>query len=122
MRILVVEPGKYPYEKEIEGSLKSMQNIVDGRIQAVYPFEDEIAVVCNDEGVLLGMPFNREICEDLPIVGTFFVCGLGKESFDSLSDNFMDKYKKLFKYPQIFTTKGIIEITPESYKKIMEQH
>ena len=38
MKILVVEPGKHPYEKEIEGTLKEMQKIVGGRIQALYPF------------------------------------------------------------------------------------
>ena len=40
MRILVVEPTKDPYVKEIDGSLKSMQAIVSGYIQAVEPFDD----------------------------------------------------------------------------------
>ena len=40
MRILVVEPTKDPYVKEIDGSLASMQSIVGGYIQAVSPFED----------------------------------------------------------------------------------
>ena len=34
MKILIVEPGKHPYEKEISGALKEMQKIVGGRIQA----------------------------------------------------------------------------------------
>ena len=53
MKILVVEPGKHPYEKEIEGTLKEMQKIVGGRIQALYPFRDEVGVVCNDDGISL---------------------------------------------------------------------
>ena len=40
MRILVVEPTKDPYVKEIDGSLTSMQAIVGGFIQAVEPFKD----------------------------------------------------------------------------------
>ena len=53
MRILVVEPMKAPYEKEIAGDLKSMQKIVGGFIQAIYPFEDEeLALICNDDGKL----------------------------------------------------------------------
>ena len=40
MRILVVEPTKDPYVKEIDGSLASMQAIVGGFIQAVEPFDD----------------------------------------------------------------------------------
>ena len=61
MKILVVEPGKHPYEKEISGTLKEMQEIVGGPIQAIYPFRDKVGVVCNDEGLLLRMPFNRQL-------------------------------------------------------------
>ena len=60
MNVLVVEPGFAPYEKEING-LSQMQETVGGLIQAIYPFEDMVAVVCNDEGILLGMPFNRSM-------------------------------------------------------------
>ena len=37
MKILVVEPGEKPEVREIDGSLKSMQEIVSGTIEAVYP-------------------------------------------------------------------------------------
>ena len=39
MVILLVEPGKAPRRAEIDGSLQSMQELVGGTIQAVYPFE-----------------------------------------------------------------------------------
>ena len=61
MRILLVEPGKKPVLKEIDGSLKSMQEIVDRSIQALYPFEEPVALICNDEGKLLGLPLNRAL-------------------------------------------------------------
>lgn len=54
MNVLVVEPDFAPYEKEING-LSEMQETVGGSIQAIYPFEDMVAVVCNDEGILLGI-------------------------------------------------------------------
>lgn len=67
MRILVVEPTKDPYVKEIDGSLASMQAIVGGFIQAVEPFEDpNVLLVCNEEAKLLGLPENR-FCE-IPLV------------------------------------------------------
>ena len=60
MRILVVEPTKDPYVKEIDGSLASMQAIVGGFIQAVEPFDDpNVLLVCNEEAKLLGLPENR---------------------------------------------------------------
>lgn len=50
MIILVVEPNKNPYLKQIDGSLKSMQEIVGGQIQAIYPFEDEVVLICTKKG------------------------------------------------------------------------
>lgn len=52
MRVLVVEPGILPYEKEING-LKEMQAVVGGPITAIYPWGDRAAIVCNDESLLL---------------------------------------------------------------------
>ena len=60
MKVLIVKPGYAPYEAEING-LDEMQDVVGGLIQAIYPFEDKVAVVCNDEGIFLGMPFNRSV-------------------------------------------------------------
>ena len=58
MLILVVEPGKVPETQDISGSLREMQSIVGGYIQAIYPFPG-IALVCNEEGWLRGLPGNR---------------------------------------------------------------
>lgn len=60
MRVLVVEPETLPYEKEIIG-LEEMQATVGGLIDAIYPWEDRAAIVCNDEALLLDMPFNRSV-------------------------------------------------------------
>ena len=54
MRVLVVEPETLPYEKEING-LEEMQATVGGIIDAIYPWEDRAAIVCNDEALLLDM-------------------------------------------------------------------
>ena len=59
MKVLMVEPGKSPYAAEIESGLKSLQAAVGGDIQAVYPYEDPVALICNDEGKLMGLPLNR---------------------------------------------------------------
>ncbi len=52
MKILVVEPMCVPYEKEITPSLTEMQAVVGGTIQAIYPFKEPIALICNDEATL----------------------------------------------------------------------
>ena len=37
MKVLVVEPWKRPYAAEIPAGLESLQKMVGGLIQAVYP-------------------------------------------------------------------------------------
>lgn len=52
MKVLVVEPGYAPYEKDIEG-LHGMQEVVGGTITAIYPFAEPVAVVGNDDSISL---------------------------------------------------------------------
>lgn len=101
MNVLVVEPGVAPYEKEING-LHEMQETVGGLITAIYPFEDLVGVVCNDEGILLNLDYNRSMPGGYGgVFGTFFVCGLGEEEFATLPPNLMEKYKKYFHRAEI---------------------
>ena len=109
MRILLVEPGKEPALKEIDGSLKSMQEIVGGTIQAIYPFEEPVALICNDEGKLLGLPLNRALQDEEGriydiVAGTFFLCGAPEDSdsFGSLTDGAMQAFKQRFAVPELF--------------------
>lgn len=96
MNVLVVEPGYAPYEKEIDG-LKEMQAIVGGLIQAIYPYEEKVAIVCNEEGLINGMEFNRSVEGGYQgVFGPFFVCGLSKDNFCSLTPEQMERYKKKF--------------------------
>ena len=101
MRVLVVEPEVLPYEKEING-LEEMQATVGGLIDAIYPWEDRAAIVCNDEAILLNMPFNRSVEGGYGgVFGTFFVCGVGEEDFCSLTPEQMKVYKEKFRRAEI---------------------
>ena len=107
MTVLVVEPGMSPYVKEIDSGLKSLQSEVGGWIEAVYPFEEEVALICNEEGKLCGLPLNRALMNeygeiDDVIAGTFLVVGLGEEDFCSLSDEYIKKFSDRFKTPEKF--------------------
>ena len=91
MKVLVVEPLKPCYVREIEG-LQTMQEIVGGHIEAIYPYEEPVAIIANEEAKLLGLPFNRPLLDEhgVPydiVCGTFFVTGLGEETFVSLTDD-----------------------------------
>lgn len=108
MKILVVEPGKKPEIRDIDGSLKSMQEIVGGTIEAIYPWADPVALICNDEGKLLGLPLNRALVDEDSgqiwdmVAGTFFLCGVPEDSdsFGSLSVSQLEKYRTIFACPE----------------------
>ena len=101
MDVLVVEPGYAPYEKSING-LDEMQATVGGLIQAIYPYEEQVAIVCNEEGLLHGLEFNRSVPGAYGgVVGTFFICGLGEEDFCSLTPEQMEKYRKEYHKAEI---------------------
>lgn len=90
MNVLVVEPMKKPYMKDIDSSLHSLQREVGGYIEAIYPYEDMVGLVCNEEGKMEGLPLNRAICSkngemfDI-IAGTFLIVGLSEDNFSELS-------------------------------------
>jgi hypothetical protein len=105
--VLVVEPGKSPYEKQIMTDLNSLQEEVDGYIQCTYPFDDPVAILCNDEGKIMGLPLNRALYDEKGnlydvIAGTFLIVQLSLDSFTSLSKELSKKYTEQFRYPEIF--------------------
>lgn len=59
--VILVEPGKYPKQIEIEDTLEAMQTVVEGDIEEYTPFADDVAIICNEEGKMNGMTLNRAI-------------------------------------------------------------
>lgn len=105
MKVLVIEPGRQPKMQEIESRLTAMQMTVGGYIEAIYPWWDEVALVCNDTGKIMGLPLNRPLFNDDGelidfIAGTFFICGASVDSgeFGSLSDEQIAHYSEMFRF------------------------
>lgn len=108
MKVLIVEPGKNPRTDHISPELSSLQATVGGYIQAIYPWDDPVAVVCDEEALLKESEFNRLIAPEVAIFGTFFICGLGDEDFTDLPDAMIAKYAQLLHDPEVLirTAKG----------------
>ena len=123
MTVLVVEPMKEPYVKEINSDLHSLQAEVGGDIGATYPYSDPVALVCNDEGKLIGLDLNRGLRDENGeiydiVAGTFLVVGLGEEDFASLSPELIQKYTEQFKTPERFMQiNGNIVVLPVPAEK-----
>lgn len=109
IRVLVVEPERRPEVREIDGSLKSMQEVVGGWIQALFPFDETVALVCNDEGKILNLPANRGLRDETGqiydiVCGTFFICGAPADCdhFTSLTQEQIERYRERFYIPELF--------------------
>ena len=111
MNVLMVEPGKAPYETQIGDDLQSMQAFVGGYIQAVYPFEQPVALVCRESGKLDGLTLNRALRDsdgdiyDI-IAGTFFIAGLGESDFTDLPHELAERFAEQFRQPELFLREG----------------
>ena len=113
MQVIVVEPKKKPMVQDIGSDLESMQKIVDGSIEAVYPFDEPVALICNEEGKLLNLPLNRALRDDEGnvydiISGTFFLCAAPPDSdrFAGLTDQQVKTYMERFAMPEMFLNVG----------------
>ena len=107
IRVLVVEPGEKPYEKQIRNTLEELQKWVDGYIEVVYPFDDQVCIICNEEAKLEGLELNRGLYDDKGsmydvICGRFIVAGLTEDDFGSLTEEQMIRYKEMYKKPEAF--------------------
>jgi hypothetical protein len=111
MTVLLVEPEKQPQVVEIGSDLKSLQNAVGGMIETVYPFEENVGLIVNEEGKLNGLPLNRALKDEngevLDVMaGTFLVTGLSEEGFCSLTKEQTEKFQQEFYQPEAFVRMG----------------
>ena len=111
LTVLIVEPGKLPYPRQIPDTLQAMQEIVGGDIDATYPYEDPVALVLNSSGKFTGLQPNRllrlENGDPYDVVcGTFFLAGLGGETFVSLTPEQLRKYESLYSREMLFCHSG----------------
>ena len=61
IKVILFEPNKLAKVTEIDHTLEGMQRVVKGSIEAFYPFDDPVCIVCNEEGKLNGMQPNRAV-------------------------------------------------------------
>lgn len=107
MRVVLVEPNKSARVEDIDDSYESLSDIVGGYIEAIYPFDENVALVCNEEGKLMGLPFNRALKNtkgkvvDL-LMGTFFIAGIGEDDFENIPEELEQKFVDMFAEPENF--------------------
>ncbi|WP_294454089.1 DUF5688 family protein [uncultured Allofournierella sp.] len=111
IKVLLVEPEERPRVVEIGTGLEDLQHAVGGDIEVVYPFEDRVGLIVNEEGKLIGLPLNRALRDENNelydiIAGPFLVAGLTEDNFGSLTEEQIGKFEGLFHQPETFVKMG----------------
>ena len=111
IKVIYCEPGRTARVAEIGTELEELQKAVGGWIETYYPFEEEVCIVCNDEGKFNGMRPCRAVYGDYHkiqdiIFGPFFICDCSGENFGSLNAEQLDRYGHMFECPEHYTKVG----------------
>lgn len=107
MKALKIEPGKAPERINVANELASLQSLVGGYIEVIYPDERRpVGLICNEEGKFSGLPMNRALyAGDKPcdiICGTFLAVGISEEDFTDLREEDAAYFEKMFHTPEKF--------------------
>lgn len=103
--VISVEPGKEPRVVKVALGFESLQREVGGYIESIYPFNDPVTILVDEEGILKCKPFNRAIRDRqgnmLRLYGKFLIVGVVSSEFVSLTPELIQKYTYFFKFPQV---------------------
>lgn len=91
IRVLSKRPGQPPRSVWMANSLSNFQNAVGGYIETVTICEDAV-IICNEEGRLLGQPYNCTIC-GVDFVGDIVIAGVKGEEFADLPISYQEAKK-----------------------------
>ena len=112
--------GYQGYFSDIENSLEAKQKYVGGLIQVVSL--DDVDIICNDEGKLMGLPVNRAIVDDdenvLDVIVGDIICLRHDEEgeFRSILENDLQtitKYLRPCKIVGVRDSYTIVALLPE---------
>ena len=105
IKVVLLEPGHPARADELDASLAGMPTLVGGLLEPFYPCDEQVCIVCNEESKINGMRPNRSVKNDDGVMvdfifGSAFICDCRGENLDSLSDEQIDRYGKMFRYPE----------------------
>ena len=92
MRVVIANPGEVAQVAEIDPGLEAKQAVVDGLVE-LWAVDGHVNFLCNDEGRINSMPFNRYVTLSdgsvWDIFGPILVVGADEEegTFESLTED-----------------------------------
>ena len=100
LKIIMCPIDEEPYETEVEDKLEDLQKLVGGYIEVVRfgDVEDNYTryfVVCNEEGLIMKLPYNCHVC-DFPFVGNIFIVKDDSPEFGSVKPGLLARFKEKY--------------------------
>lgn len=83
IRVLIKRPGEALRAQVVENTLEALQNLVGGHIESITACTD-LAIICNEEGRLLGLPHNMTLL-GVDFAGPIAFVGVRGEDFMSIT-------------------------------------
>ena len=119
MKAIKVSPKTKAKLVNIENTLDSLQNEVGGYIQVLYPFDDQVAIICDEEGKLSGKKANRALRDESGdvydiVCGDFLIVGLSEDDFTDLTPELQEKYFYMFDTVEYFMKVGDLIVIVKS--------
>ena len=103
IKVVLCEPGKVARVAEIGTELSDLQRVVGGLIEPYYPFEEQVCIVCNDEGKYNGMRPCRAIYgEDREMMDINWVVQNLENALEVWNDKLSEIWQLITQSPQTF--------------------
>lgn len=93
IKCFIKRPDSKPYSTWVSNRLENFQTHVGGYIETVAIASDMV-IICNEEGRLLNLPYNCEVC-GMDFVGSIIFCGVDGDEFADVPISF-EEFKNAF--------------------------
>lgn len=90
IRAIAKRPDSGFYVTNVSDKLENLQKFVGGYIEIVQLYGD-VAVICNEEGRIHGLPYNCTI-DGISFCGDILIVGTDGEEFCDLDQNFVNSF------------------------------
>ncbi len=101
LKCLYITPHHTPIELNLEvNEYKVLRDAVKGTIEITRPFDDNIAIVGNDEAKLINMEGNRRVGNSIYAGPMLIVGDNGSEDFVALTQEQAEIYNMIFEQPE----------------------
>ena len=100
IRTIILYPGRRPEVRELINSVHVFETAVQGPVEVLRPFDDDVILMLNEEGAKMQLQPNRTVMVNtmpVTIAGPIVIAGVKGKKIVSLTDNQVATYRAMFR-------------------------